>query len=163
VRSRTEPDADCVSRTSRPIRIERTQPERLDSLRAAAHAVSSPRVWAILGAVSGWAFAGAVYVAGTARQSDVVTLQTDLRNAIAANVAANATAEQHATEAGRRALAVQDSSALAFRTLTGACARARGGSSVLARDREENAAETRYDRALADGVAMHVAIRKALE
>jgi hypothetical protein len=156
--------ANEVSRANRePIRIERLEPtDRMDSMRAAAHAATSPRVWTIIGMISGWGFAAAVYVAGTARQSDLVTLKTDLGVATAALDAKQVITESHATEAGQRAMALQNSSALAFRAITGLCARSRG-TNPQARDREETAAQFRYDQALTGGLPIHDAMRKALQ
>jgi hypothetical protein len=133
--------------------------DSMHSLRAAARAVSSPRVLGVIAALSGWAFAAATYVAGTARQTDLKALEQQVRELV---VTAEA-AEKHATEAGQRALSMQESAALSYRALVGLCARAKGGNNAAARRNAEADAELRYSRALTDGLPPAAAIRSALE
>jgi len=101
-------------------------------------------------------FAAASYVAGTARQSDLVTLRSDLgvlRDRVE-------TVSQHADDAGRRALATHDAAALAYRAIAGELAR--GRATPTTRDRDQAVAETRFDRAIIDGLSPAAALREAL-
>jgi hypothetical protein len=131
----------------------------MDSLRAVAHAVTSPRVWAAVAVGSGWIFAGGVWVAGSARKSDVELVGETAKDA----ASAAAVASTRATDANRRALAAQESAALAYRALVGVLARdrARGARAEL-RDREQQAAQVRYDNAIHEGQTPASAVRTAL-
>lgn len=131
-----------------------------NSLYHVRKALVSPRVLAAVVAVSGYAWAGAQYVAGTARQSDLQTavlridaLQQQLQTAKAESAAA--------LDVGRQCVAQQGASSLALKALVGQIAAQRGRTERTRRS-EQNAAEARYATAIGEGQQPHEAVRAAL-
>lgn len=123
-------------------------------------ALVSPRVLAAVAAISGWAWAGAQYVAGSARQSDLgaAVLRIDALQAQLQQVKVTADTALVGTQ---QCVAQQGAAALAMRAIVGQIARQRGRSEQQKRN-EQAAAESRYSTAITAGTPLHEAARIAL-
>ena len=145
------PEVPTASRTSR------------NSLYHVQKALLSPRVLAFVVGVSGYVWAGAQYVAGSARQADLDKAEhriEKLEEKLAGydELVINANAALTGAQQCTQQLGAQ---ALATRAIVGQIARQRGRTEHQKRN-EQAAAESRYNTAVADGKPPHEAARIAL-
>ncbi len=120
----------------------------------------SPRVLGGVALISGWAWAGAQYVAGSARQADLHAAEIRIDKLQAQLQEVTVTANT-ALSGARECVQQLGAQALATRAIVGQIARQRGRSDHQKRN-EQAAAESRYSTALTDGKPPHEAARIAL-
>jgi hypothetical protein len=135
-------------------------PPPRNSVYHAQKALTSPRVLGALALVSGWAWAGAQYVAGSARQSDLAAAQLRIDKLQASLQEVTVTANTALTGA-QECVKQLGAQALATRAIVGQIGRQKGRSDHQKRN-EQAAAESRYSTAITDGKAPHEAARIAL-
>lgn len=135
-------------------------PPKRSSFYHAHRALLSPRVLGAIAIVSGWAWAGAQYIAGSARNSDLQTAVQRI-NLLTAELEQVKLNTQAALTGAQQCVAQQGAQALTMRALVGQIARQRGRSDHQ-KSNEQAAAESRYSTAIAEGRPPYEAARVAL-
>lgn len=131
-----------------------------NSLYHVQKALVSPRVLTAVAVISGWAWAGAQYIAGSARQSDLDTAVQRI-DALQQQVQQIKVDSTTALDVGRQCVAQQGAAALAMKALVGQVARGRGRSETQ-KHNEQVAAESRFSLAISEGRPFHEAVRVGL-